>query len=807
MAAIALAGNMIDPGGSPASGCKLTSCIRGTSTPSPLYSDVGLATPTTNPYVGDADGRLEFYYSSLIQYTWTVRTSDDATILWQADVVGGVVMVTYINGILIDGSWGFPLATTYRGVEYVENYAALTALTDETGLSDGAVYCTLGRTVAGDGGDGLWRYDAASSASANGGTILAIDGGGAGRFMHMVVADSYSAAWFGATGATLATSVATGATNNYPVFGNPGTYAFGAAETVAITASTHFYGAGPATILRAAADRSVPVVYVNGASGDNVTLEKFRVETTYSGSPTASQYNAGVVAEGVDDITIRDIEVEGKFYVGVMVKDCAKVTIENVRIRGAKNRQLYVFENCSDVTIDGVKLDCRDASDTDYGDYGLNINPGGTDQPRRIVVTGVTVQGYVAHGVSISEDYEEAIITGVTGVTSTAAAVGLLLQDANAKRGRKYVVSDISMKGGDIPIYIKGSDNLSVANILADAGVGTNANILVIDCKDLQGANWQAKDGAGAGVKFYGTASDDSTNINVVGITAEGNAGDNIFCDAGASNALRRVTLSGINSHNAGTYGLRATSNCDSVFANGGQISSSGTADYLNSSTLGKRRSLMLSGVLESPTSVVYTSSNTWTKANYPGLVAIEVEVVGGGGGGGGAAGNSVNSAAAGGGGGGRSIKRILVASLGTTETVTVGAGGAGGANTGGDGATGGTSSFGSHATATGGVGGFGVNSATFVRGGEGGLGASGDANLKGQAGGGGAGCTGLGALSGAGGGEGGAYGRAISSGGAGAAGVAGVNGGGGGGAAEGSTTNRAGGAGGDGYIRVTLHY
>lgn len=92
MAAIALAGNMIEPGGGPAAGCKLTSCIRGTSTPSPLYSDVGLATPTTNPYVGDADGRLEFYYSSLIQYTWTVKTSDSATTLWQADVVGGGLM-------------------------------------------------------------------------------------------------------------------------------------------------------------------------------------------------------------------------------------------------------------------------------------------------------------------------------------------------------------------------------------------------------------------------------------------------------------------------------------------------------------------------------------------------------------------------------------------------------------------------------------------------------------------------------------------------------------------------------------------
>jgi hypothetical protein len=102
---------MIAPGGGPASGCKLNSYIRNTTTRSPLYSDVGLATPTTNPYVGDADGRLSFYFNDAIEYEWVVTTSDGATTLWEAEVVGGVLTVTYSNGILIDGSWATPLAT------------------------------------------------------------------------------------------------------------------------------------------------------------------------------------------------------------------------------------------------------------------------------------------------------------------------------------------------------------------------------------------------------------------------------------------------------------------------------------------------------------------------------------------------------------------------------------------------------------------------------------------------------------------------------------------------------------------------
>lgn len=97
------------------------------------------------------------------------------------------------------------------------------------------------------------------------------------------------------------------------------------------------------------------------------------------------------------------------------------------------------------------------------------------------------------------------------------------------------------------------------------------------------------------------------------------------------------------------------------------------------------------------PNIVVFTSSGTYTKP--AGLKSVIVEVVGGGGGGGGA----VNSSSAVGnkssGGGGYSKKRILASALGTTETVTVGAGGT-------PDNTGGTTSFGSHCSATGGEGG-----------------------------------------------------------------------------------------------------
>jgi len=137
------------------------------------------------------------------------------------------------------------------------------------------------------------------------------------------------------------------------------------------------------------------------------------------------------------------------------------------------------------------------------------------------------------------------------------------------------------------------------------------------------------------------------------------------------------------------------------------------------------------------PQLVVFTASGTWTKD--PGLKAVIAEVIGAGGGAStrGAVGKTT-IAGAGGGGGGYARKRIAEASLGATETVTIGTGGTasktGTTNT--DGSSGGTSSFGSHCSATGGTGGQKYDGAapatTSSVGGTGGTGSNGDVNVQG---------------------------------------------------------------------------
>lgn len=140
--------------------------------------------------------------------------------------------------------------------------------------------------------------------------------------------------------------------------------------------------------------------------------------------------------------------------------------------------------------------------------------------------------------------------------------------------------------------------------------------------------------------------------------------------------------------------------------------------------------------VLSAASPRVYTSSTDWTKpAN---LAYIIVEVIGGGGAGGGAIVTAPGSysCGGGGGGGGYSKKRIASSDLGSSETVTIGAGGTGVSGAGGN--TGGTTSFGSHLQATGGIGGAASaasSTTAFINPGTGGIGSGGNINVAGSPG------------------------------------------------------------------------
>lgn len=121
----------------------------------------------------------------------------------------------------------------------------------------------------------------------------------------------------------------------------------------------------------------------------------------------------------------------------------------------------------------------------------------------------------------------------------------------------------------------------------------------------------------------------------------------------------------------------------------------------------------------QNPTrTAIFAASGTFTKASYPGLVAVIAHIWGAGGGSGGSAATAAGQQVTSAGGGGGAYARITVSAsaLAASEAVTVGTGGAGGAAGTNTGSAGGNSRF-STAIAGGGGGGQGgtAGGATFA--------------------------------------------------------------------------------------------
>lgn len=94
----------------------------------------------------------------------------------------------------------------------VATYAALTVIPASFRFDDMLVY-VASRATDGDGGEGWWRFDTASSATANGGTILAPDAG-TGRWIRLTT--SISVLFFGTDRTALLAADALGGTITIP---------------------------------------------------------------------------------------------------------------------------------------------------------------------------------------------------------------------------------------------------------------------------------------------------------------------------------------------------------------------------------------------------------------------------------------------------------------------------------------------------------------------------------------------------------------------------------------------------------------
>jgi hypothetical protein len=177
--------------GTPVSGVKVYVYVPTTTTPRTAYSDTGLSVPIANPFIGNSAGYVAFYLSSDLGYRIVAKSADDSITYYDQEepaasaelfdaTTAAIAALTFAAGDSIEATG----ADTFRARKLsVATYAALTAIVAGSRFDDMLVYVGS-RAADGDGGEGYWRFDAGSSATANGGTILAPNAG-TGRWLRV----------------------------------------------------------------------------------------------------------------------------------------------------------------------------------------------------------------------------------------------------------------------------------------------------------------------------------------------------------------------------------------------------------------------------------------------------------------------------------------------------------------------------------------------------------------------------------------------------------------------------------------------
>ena len=140
--------------------------ITETSTPLAVFTDSLLSAGSATTLTLDAVGRTENdVYLQQLSYKVIHKDSADVTI-WTQDPVSNVLQLS------LDGT---------PSVDLISDLTALL----KASLSNDNVYRVQGYATIGDGGGGDFVWASASSATANGGTIIASGEGGTGRWLRM----------------------------------------------------------------------------------------------------------------------------------------------------------------------------------------------------------------------------------------------------------------------------------------------------------------------------------------------------------------------------------------------------------------------------------------------------------------------------------------------------------------------------------------------------------------------------------------------------------------------------------------------
>lgn len=407
------------------------------------------------------------------------------------------------------GNWGTVLnefletahnadGTLKLDVQTIANLKAIDVAT----LTDKQQALVAGYSAPGDGGGGVFYYDAAASDADNGGTIFAPNAG-AGRWLR-VYSGAVNVKWFGATGdgstddtSSVQACISGGGEIIFPA----GTYMHGPLTVSAKTRIVHQPGSAVIPVFSAgslqklynvtAADSCIEGLTVESLAG-TITENKylvyagpgadgFSVRGAVFSSISASDGNTGLtnlkVVHGIyvassSDVTVENCRINGISGSGIFLNDVVGAVIRNNHLTNTRWYSITVDNTGYDVLIEGNTIDGTDALARYWGGSINLMSQTGDPKNERIIVRGNKITGVHNYGAVIRVlSVEDSVIDSNVLYNCTYGTIlgGPLQYIAVDRRGtaegaaengpcRNVVISKNILRAGtatDIAIYLK----------------------------------------------------------------------------------------------------------------------------------------------------------------------------------------------------------------------------------------------------------------------------------------------------------------------------------------------------------------
>jgi hypothetical protein len=498
MAAIPFGWQVENAAGTPVSGAKIYFYIPSTTTPRSTYTDTALTVPAANPVIADAAGWFGTYTDKSLAYDVVIKSADDS--------------ITY-------RSLTIPADSELQTQS--QNYATLAAIEPSARYNNKLVY-VASRATDGDGGEGWWRFDAASSATANAGTILAPDVG-SGRWIRQYTG-AVLAEWFGARGnGTTDDTVAIQAALTMLRLAGGGTMYLLPDRTYSISApllvgsGTWVKGGGWTTVLAASN------AFQTGSW------------TSYSSTPPGGlcNYNSAASTFLDSNIWVSDFKVFMNIENSFALYNESHAGVFFRKVRGIRIHNMWFTDGSNGTAI----INCEDAVTTDtlvtrFGNAGIDHWEGS----KRIKVSNCTVLGWC----DANFDY-------TAPPAGIASAQGIQFTGTGSFDDNNYVTEDVTCIGCTVKFLPEANCSGIIANANAANSRVDNARFIGNDVEDCnlpivfsgRGSGHTAAfnkihDSTGTGMYASQAASGHSPS----GVQIVGNHFKNVTLDIGATGLI-----------------------------------------------------------------------------------------------------------------------------------------------------------------------------------------------------------------------------------------------------------------------------